>query len=85
VQVRQLYEKPQVSFLVNAGIYLLEPAVYQFIPKNTTFNMTDLIQWLLNAGRTVVSFPIREYWLDIGQHADYIQAQDDIENGRVPR
>jgi NDP-sugar pyrophosphorylase family protein len=30
-----------------------------------------------------VSFPIREYWLDIGQHADYLKAQEDIKNGLV--
>jgi dTDP-glucose pyrophosphorylase/CBS domain-containing protein len=83
VRVRQLQEKPQIGFLVNAGIYLLEPTVYQFIPQNTNFNMTDLIQWLLDAGRTVVGFPIREYWLDIGQHADYEQAQEDVRNGKV--
>ena len=82
VHVRRLQEKPQVGFLVNAGIYLLEPSVYQFMPQNASFNMTDLIQWLLDAGRTVVSFPIHEYWLDIGQHADYTQAQGDLKNGR---
>lgn len=82
-RVQRLREKPQLGFLVNAGIYLLEPAVYQFIPQGQHFNMTDLIQWLLDAGRTVVSFPIREYWLDIGQHADYTQAQDDVRQGRM--
>lgn len=82
VLVKHLQEKPQVGFLVNAGIYLLEPSVYQFMPQNVSFNMTDLIQWLLDAGRTVVSFPIHEYWLDIGQHADYTQAQGDLKNGR---
>ncbi len=81
-RVRWLREKPQVGFLVNAGIYLLEPSVYHFIPQNTTFNMTDLIQWLLDAGRAVVSFPVHEYWLDIGQHADYAKAQGDVKNGR---
>jgi NDP-sugar pyrophosphorylase family protein len=83
--VRSLDEKPQLGFLVNAGIYLLEPSVYQFIPNRQHFNMTDLIRWLLDAGRTVVSFPVREYWLDIGQHADYVQAQNDLQNGRIDR
>jgi len=82
-RVQKLQEKPQVGFMVNAGIYLLEPSVFQFIPQNSSFNMTDLIQWLLDARRTVISFPIREYWLDIGQHADYAQAQDDWKNGRL--
>lgn len=82
--VRQLQEKPQVGFLVNAGIYLLEPSVYDLIPNGEHFNMTELIQWLLDAKRTVVSFPVREYWLDIGQQVDYAQAQDDVKNGRIP-
>jgi NDP-sugar pyrophosphorylase family protein len=44
--------------------------------------MTDLIQRLLGDSRRVVSFPIMEYWLDIGQHADYLQAQEDLKNER---
>ncbi len=77
-RVCALNEKPQKSFLVNAGIYLLEPAVYKFIPNGEHFNMTDLIQCLLDAGRNVISFPIIEYWVDIGQHVDYEKAQNDI-------
>jgi dTDP-glucose pyrophosphorylase/CBS domain-containing protein len=84
-QVTALKEKPHVSFLVNAGVYLLEPSVYEFIPSGQHFNMTDLIGWLLEAGRTVISFPIREYWMDVGQHGDYAQAQDDVEKGKVAR
>jgi dTDP-glucose pyrophosphorylase/CBS domain-containing protein len=82
-RIHRLQEKPQIGFFVNAGIYLLEPSVYQLIPNGQRFNMTDLIQWLLDAGRTVISFPIREYWIDIGQHGDYAQARDDAESGRV--
>jgi len=70
-----LTEKPQLSFFVNAGIYLIEPAVYSYIPNGERFDMTDLIDKLLSAKRPVVSFPIREHWLDIGQHSDYEQAQ----------
>ncbi len=84
-RVNRLQEKPQISFLVNAGIYLLEPTVFQFIPQGQQFNMTDLIQWLLDAGETVVSFPIHEYWLDIGQHDDYLQAQHDIKSEKVQK
>lgn len=83
--IRRLTEKPKLTFFVNAGIYLLEPLVYSFIPNGQHFNMTDLIQWLLDAGRTVVSFPVREYWLDIGQHADYEQAQKDLVTWNVRR
>ena len=76
-RVTRLAEKPMVPFLVNAGVYLLEPSVYEYITSGERFNMTDLIDWLLGAGRTVISFPIHEYWTDIGQHDDYERAQAD--------
>ena len=75
VNVCGLTEKPQVGFFVNAGIYLLEPSVHSYIPNGQCFNMTDLIQRLVERGSTVVSFPIREYWLDIGRQSDYELAQ----------
>lgn len=54
-----------------AAALLLESKVCEFIPNGEHFNMTDLIQRLLDSNHTVVSFPIIEYWLDIGQLADY--------------
>jgi NDP-sugar pyrophosphorylase family protein len=45
--------------------------------------MTDLIQELLLAEQPVVSFPIMEYWLDVGRHEDYQKAQEDVLNGRI--
>lgn len=78
VQVRQISEKPLLGFFVIAGIYLLEPSVYRIIPSGQRFDMTDLIQRAVEDGRPVVSFPIREYWLDIGQREDYEQAQQEI-------
>ena len=74
--VRGVSEKPVMGFFVNAGIYLLEPTVYRLIPTGRRFDMTDLIQRVLQEGRPVVSFPVREYWLDIGQREDYEQAQE---------
>jgi dTDP-glucose pyrophosphorylase/CBS domain-containing protein len=75
-------EKPQLGFFVNAGIYLLEPDVYRHIPANKHLHMTDLIEALIREKQTVVSYPVREYWLDIGQHADYELAQADAKNGK---
>ncbi len=75
--VTGLTEKPLLKYFVNAGIYLLEPGVRALIPNGEHFDMTDLIQLLLAAGRPVASFPIREYWLDIGHQTDYARAQED--------
>ena len=77
-QVLGLKEKPQLNFLVNAGIYLLEPSVRRHIPLGKRYDMTELIETLLENNETVVGFPIMEYWLDIGKHDDFQKAQQDI-------
>ena len=71
-------EKPTYNFFVNAGIYLLEPSAHRSIPSAQRFDMTDLIEKLTAEGRRVVAFPVVEYWMDIGQQNDYMQAQEDI-------
>ena len=75
--VTNLIEKPVYSLFVNAGIYLLEPVIQEYITKHRHIDMTDLIKLVLSDGRRVVSFPILEYWLDIGNHSDYDRAQED--------
>ena len=83
--IRGVREKPRQSFLINAGVYLLEPTVLATIPAGRRFDMTDLIAALIADGERVVSFPIMEYWLDIGQPSDYEQAQVDIRMARLER
>lgn len=80
--VKALSEKPVMRFFVNAGIYLLEPSVYGYIHSDQHLDMPELIQILLDNDASVASFPIVEYWLDIGQHTDYEQAQQDLKDGR---
>ncbi|MGC3972607.1 MAG: nucleotidyltransferase family protein [Pirellulales bacterium] len=78
-----IVEKPELSFFVNAGIYMIEPEVRRYIRDGERLDMPDLVRALIDDGRTVANFPVREYWLDIGRHTDYEQAQQDIQNGRV--
>lgn len=82
-RVLGLREKPTYTFFVNAGIYLIEPWVCGLIPPDRRFDMTDLISDLIRQEGKVASFPIREYWLDIGRHGDYEQAQKDILEGKL--
>jgi dTDP-glucose pyrophosphorylase/CBS domain-containing protein len=79
--VKGLVEKPRYSFLINAGIYLIEPAVFRYVSKGKRFNMTDLIQQLVRANEKVVRYQINEYWADIGSHSDYERAQKDVQDG----
>jgi NDP-sugar pyrophosphorylase family protein len=80
--VRKVVEKPSLTFFVNAGIYLLEPAAHRYIPTGQRFDMTDLISRLIQEKHRVACFPILEYWLDIGQHGDYEKALQDVKTGR---
>jgi NDP-sugar pyrophosphorylase family protein len=41
--------------------------------------MPQLIERLIDDGKAIVGFPLREYWLDIGRLADYEQALADVE------
>ena len=81
VAVTGISEKPVFRQFINAGIYLLNPSVTRLIPNGEPFDIPDLIDHLLKAGRPVVSFPIREYWLDIGKEDQYNQAKADVANG----
>jgi len=83
VQITKLQEKPSLSFFINAGTYLLEPSAWDYIPEGRPFDMTDLIQALLDVGKPVASFPIMEYWLDVGRHEDYQKAQEDVLKGTI--
>lgn len=79
VDVRALTEKPLVRGLINAGIYLIAPDALATVPAGARYEMPQLIDDLVAAGRRVVGFPLREYWLDIGRVDDYEQALVDVE------
>lgn len=81
VDITGISEKPALRHFINAGIYLLNPEMCQRIPTGQPYDMTDLIALLLAEKRKVVSFPIHESWLDIGQMEDYHRAQAEIGRG----
>lgn len=79
-QISSFKEKPTYTYQSNAGIYLIKKEVLDFIPNQTYFNATDLIEKLIKNGQKVVHYPILSYWLDIGKHEDFQKAQEDIEH-----
>jgi dTDP-glucose pyrophosphorylase len=85
VKVTRISEKPVLRHFINAGIYLLNPDVCRFIPNDRPYDMPELINRLLEAGRRVISFPVREYWLDIGKIEDYQRALADLDEGGLKR
>jgi dTDP-glucose pyrophosphorylase/CBS domain-containing protein len=81
-QIVKISEKPTLRYLVNAGIYLLDPDVVARVPRDRPSDMTHLIEALLSDGARVVAFPIHEYWIDIGRIEDYERALADFEQLR---
>jgi len=75
-QVTHLVEKPIQRYFINAGIYALEPHCLDLVPPGELFDMTSLISELLSGSRKVASFPVHEYWQDVGQPNDLLEARD---------
>lgn len=73
-------EKPTYSYFVNAGIYVLSPSVLNYFPeKNIFYDMPTLLLDLVKKNQFVSTFPIREYWLDVGSHESLSQAMEDYQ------
>jgi dTDP-glucose pyrophosphorylase len=73
-RIISIEEKPIHSFFVNAGIYLLDPKCIDLIPNNEFYDMPSLFEKMISNNDKIVSFPLNEYWLDIGRLEDYTKA-----------
>lgn len=72
-QLIALAEKPELTFKINSGMYILEPHLLQNIPENSFFHITNLIDWVVASGGKVGVFPVSEKsWTDIGEWAEYL-------------
>ena len=76
-QLVSIKEKPMHRSFVNAGIYVLSPEVFDYIPQGEFYDMPDLFEKLMDKQNNVSAFPVREYWLDIGHLSDFEQANSD--------
>ena len=67
-QAMRLNEKPELTFVTNTGLYVLEPEFLERIPDNTFIHITDVIQSCIDSGESVGVYQIAEDdWLDMGQ------------------
>ncbi|WP_285906090.1 nucleotidyltransferase family protein [Pseudodesulfovibrio pelocollis] len=76
--VREIEEKPEFEYYVNAGVYVISPEALDLVPRGCPYDMPELIRAVIERqGMGVGCFPVREYWLDIGCPKDYLQANND--------
>lgn len=71
-ELEALMEKPEYDFMVNTGMYILEPSVLELIPKNKFYHITHLIEDVQKSGGKVGVYPVTEKsWIDVGQWDEY--------------
>lgn len=73
-------EKPELEFEILAGIYVMKPEIFRYIPFNEYYNMDQLIKKLLSERVKVTKYVINDYWIDIGVVEDYSKAREMYEN-----
>lgn len=77
--IASIEEKPTYSYHINTGIYFLRKEVISLIPQGQRFDAIELIRLGMAKGLKVQSFPLLNYWVDIGQKDDYEKAREDIQ------
>jgi NDP-mannose synthase len=75
-------EKPEFSFQVSMGIYILDPVAWDFVTPGQPLPMPDLLEAMRGAGQPVHCFRQDCYWLDIGRHDDYATANEIFQERR---
>ncbi|WP_441000656.1 nucleotidyltransferase family protein [Fodinibius sp. SL11] len=72
-KLESLNEKPDLTFQINSGMYILEPHLLEEIPDQTFFHITDLIEKIRERNGKVGVFPVSEKsWTDVGEWDKYL-------------
>lgn len=68
-----LKEKPEQTYQVNTGVYILNPGLIEEIPEGEFFHVTDLMEKVKARGGRVGCFPVSEQsWRDMGEWSEYL-------------
>ena len=76
-------EKPIYKYLVNAGVYTIDPTLLTLLPHNQYTDMPTFLELAQQSGHRVAVFPIHEYWLDVGMPETMREAHDTWSNSQV--
>lgn len=77
--VTAVEEKPKLSYLINTGMYIVNPEILEKIPENTFFHMTHLMDTLMKEGLQVGMYPISEdLFLDMGEFEEMRRMEEKL-------
>ena len=81
--VKKIQEKPVKSFFVNAGVYVLNPEVFENLKNNQHIDMPELIEKEILKQKNVKIFPMHEYWIDIGHIDNLKKAREELKKSNL--
>ena len=64
-------EKPEIKSKINMGCYVMEPNILNFIPKNKSYGMDDVIKKTISKRKTVNSILVKTGFIDVGDKKTY--------------
>jgi dTDP-glucose pyrophosphorylase/CBS domain-containing protein len=70
-----IQEKPSSHYLINSGIYVFNPSILSYIPKNVEYPITSLFDILLDQKKAVSVYILEEEWADVGRHDELKKAK----------
>lgn len=77
--ITSMEEKPQLSYFVNTGMYIVNPECLNVIPANRVFHMTDLVGKMMNDRKQVGMYPVSENsFLDMGVFEEMKKMEEKI-------
>ena len=69
-----LQEKPEVTYMINTGLYILNSECIDEIPRNEFYHITQLMERIQKRGGRVGCFPVSEQaWTDMGEWPEYLR------------
>jgi len=81
-KITEFQEKPSISLLANAGIYICDPGLFDYFPPRDPCNLeTDVFPSVIAAGKKVYGFFTDAFWGDIGKLSDYEKLNGQAGNG----
>lgn len=78
-EIESMVEKPTMFYLINTGMYVINPEMIPLIPEDTMFHMTNLVEKAMKLGYKVGMYPVSEdSFLDMGEFAEMKRMEEKL-------
>lgn len=82
--ISSMQEKPELSYFINTGMYIINPKYFDWIPKDKMFHMTELANLMIEKSCRVGMYPVSENsFLDMGELEELKKMEKKINSGEI--